>query len=313
MDLPLRTPVAFFIFRRPDTAARVFAEIARARPPLLLVVADGPRPDKLGEAEQCAATRQIISQVDWPCEVLTNYSETNLGCRKRLGSGLDWVFDTVEEAIILEDDCLPHPSFFRFCEELLAYYRHEPRVMHISGDNFLEDQVAVTESYYFSRYCHVWGWASWRRAWRHFDVDLQMWRRPETRRVLLRSFPDRNERSFWQRTWDAVYAGEIDTWDYQWSFACLMRNGLAVMPNVNLISNLGFGVGATNTASGSDPMANRPTADVSFPLTHPAGLSPFLAADEHTRRLFFRRPGILERVRFRLRAKLGRISPQDRV
>jgi hypothetical protein len=311
LDLLLHTPVAFFIFRRPDTSARVFAEIARAKPPVLLVVADGPRPDRPGEAEQCAAARRIISQVDWPCEILTNYSEMNLGCRRRLASGLDWVFDTVEEAIILEDDCLPHPTFFRYCEELLAHYRHEPRVMHISGDNFLADRMPTSASYYFSRYCHVWGWASWRRAWRYFDVDLQMWRQPEARRFLLRLFSNRNERSFWQRTWDAVCAGEVDTWDYQWSFACLVRGGLAVMPSANLVSNLGFGLEATNTGSRRDPMANRPTAAAAFPLTHPPMLAPYRAADEHTRRLFYRGPGFLQPVRSRLKTALGYAPLRD--
>jgi hypothetical protein len=132
----LKTTVAFFIFNRPYTTEKVFAEIAKAKPPKLLVVADGPHPDRPGEVDACATVRAIINHVDWKCEVLTNYSDVNLGCRRRVASGLNWVFDQVEEAIILEDDCLPHPSFFRFCEELLEIYRHDERVMHIAGSNF---------------------------------------------------------------------------------------------------------------------------------------------------------------------------------
>src|SRR5262245_26909140 len=132
----MRTPVAFIVFNRPDLTERVFAEIARARPPKLLVVADGPRPDVAGEAEKCVATRAIIDRVDWQCDVLTNYSDRNLGCGRRPSSGLRWVFEQVEEAIILEDDCLPHPTFFQFCEELLERYRDDKRVMHISGNNY---------------------------------------------------------------------------------------------------------------------------------------------------------------------------------
>ena len=116
----LNTPVAFLIFNRPHTTQRVFAEIAKARPPKLLVVADGPRNDRPGEAELCAQTRAIIDQVDWDCEVLTHYADKNMGCKKRIASGIDWVFTQVEEAIILEDDCLPEASFFQFCEENLA-------------------------------------------------------------------------------------------------------------------------------------------------------------------------------------------------
>jgi hypothetical protein len=301
LNYRLQTPVAFFIFRRPETTARVFAEIAKAQPPVLLVVADGPRTGRPGEAEQCTAARAIAAQVDWPCRVLTNYAPTNLGCRQRLSSGLDWVFAQVDEAIILEDDCLPHPTFFRFCEELLRKYRDEPRVMHISGDNFLSGQVVVQDSYYYSSYCHVWGWASWRRAWRYYDVEMQLWRQPGIRQACLRQFRQRNERGFWQRTLDAVSAGQVDTWDYQWSMACLMRGGLAVMPAVNLISNLGFGAAATNTVGNNPSVANLPLAEMQFPLRHPLALEPNRVADAYVSRLFFTRPSLIARVRSRLR------------
>ena len=168
-----RTPVAMLIFNRPETTARVFERVREARPPKLLVVADGPRADRPGEAGRCREARAVVEAVDWPCELMTDYSEANLGCGERISSGLDWVFDSVEEAIVLEDDCLPHPSFFRFCEELLKRYRAEERVMHVSGDNFQSAGRAGgavgrllrlagrswSPSYYFSRYAHVWGWA----------------------------------------------------------------------------------------------------------------------------------------------------------
>jgi hypothetical protein len=131
----LKTPVALIIFKRPDTTERVFETIRQAKPPKLLVVADGPRTDQPGEAEKCAATRAIIDRVDWDCEVLKNYSDSNLGCGLRPATGISWVFEQVEEAIVLEDDCVPHPTFFRFCEELLEYYRHDERIMSISGIN----------------------------------------------------------------------------------------------------------------------------------------------------------------------------------
>lgn len=159
-DFQLKTPVAFLIFNRPDTTRRVFAEIAKARPPKLLVVADGPRADHPDDVEKCAAVRAIIDGIDWDCKVLTNYSDINLGCKRRVSSGLDWVFDTVEEAIILEDDCLPHPAFFRFCEEMLNKYRDDKRIAMISGDNFQFGRKRTEYSYYFSRYPHIWGWAS---------------------------------------------------------------------------------------------------------------------------------------------------------
>nr|MBA3765731.1 glycosyltransferase family 2 protein [Acidobacteriota bacterium] len=171
----MNVPVALIIFNRADTTARVLAEIAKARPSKLLVIADGPRADHPDDAEKCLAARAAIDRVNWDCEVLTNYSEVNLGCGARPSSGLDWVFENVAEAIILEDDCLPHPTFFPFCAELLERHRDDERVMMISGDNFQFGRKRTQYSYYFSRYTHTWGWATWRRAWRYFDREIKLW------------------------------------------------------------------------------------------------------------------------------------------
>lgn len=271
----LKTPVAFLIFNRPDTTEKVFEEIRRARPPKLLVVADGPRADKSGDAEKCRAVRTIIDRVDWPCEVLTNYSDTNLGCKKRVSSGLDWVFDTVEEAIILEDDCLPHPTFFRFCEELLEKYRDDEHIMMISGDNFQFGLKRTQYSYYFSHHCHIWGWASWRRAWKNYDVNMKLW--PEIRdgNWLDDIFRNKNTVRYWRKIFDNVYQGKIGTWDYQWTFACWVQGGLSVLPNTNLISNIGFGPNSTHT-TGESKFSNMQIEPVNFPLVHPS----FILRDE---------------------------------
>lgn len=278
----LKTPVALLIYHRPDTTERVLGEIARVKPSLLMVVADGPRTDRPRDDEYCFAARQVIEKVNWPCKVLTNYSETNLGSRKRVSSGLDWVFSNVEEAIILEDDCLPNLTFFRFCEELLEKYRNTDQVMHIGGDNFLSGRGPRETSYYFSRYPHVSGWASWRRAWRHYDVDMKAWTSSVNKKAYLRSFPSRNERKFWRRCWDIVCAGGIDAWDYQWTFACITRKGLAVVPAVNLVEHIGFGSAATHTHLPS-PLAEA----MQFPLKHPDSLLWSDEADDLTRRLVF--------------------------
>lgn len=172
--MSVSTPVAFFIFNRPVLTEIVFEAIAKAKPKKLLVVADGPRFAE--EEEKCQKARAaVIDKINWECEVLTNFSDRNQGCKYRVSSGLDWVFSEVEEAIILEDDCLPAPSFFRFCETLLARYRDDERVMTISGDNFQLGNSRTEYSYYFSKYTHIWGWASWRRAWQHYDVDMKSW------------------------------------------------------------------------------------------------------------------------------------------
>lgn len=264
----LKTPVAFFVFKRPDTTQKVFEQIRRAKPPKLLVVADGHRPDKVGEAEQCAATRAIIDLVDWDCEVLTNYSEVNLGCKRCVAEGLDWVFSQVEEAIILEDDCLPHPSFFQFCEELLIKYRDDERVVNISGTNLLSKWKAHTQSYSFSNYFHCWGWATWRRVWQYYDVEMKLWSQPRYQEKVRNILACDRQYFNRKRHLDHAHAGEIDSWDYQFFFLCLARSGLSIRPAVNLISNIGFTVDSTHTVK-PDNRSNLPTTEMSFPLRHP--------------------------------------------
>jgi len=290
----LTTPVAFIIFNRPDTTALVFAEIAKARPPKLLVVGDGPRAHKAGEAERVAATRAIIDQVDWPCEVLTHFSDTNLGCKKRVSSGIDWVFEQVEEAIILEDDCLPNQSFFQFCQEMLEYYRHDSRIGMISGNNFQVGGKTVPYSYYFSKYTHIWGWASWRDRWQAYDVDMMIWPQVKKEGRLLDLIMTKSEVPYWKSIFDRVYRGEIDTWDYQWSFANWCLGRINVLPSVNLISNVGFGSNATRTVIPS-PLANLPTQAMPFPLKHPSIQARSQDADRFSDRRCFRRP-LLPRV-----------------
>ncbi len=275
----MNTPVAFLIFNRPETTARVFAEIARARPRKLLIVADGPRPGRTGEAEACQATRTLVERVDWDCEVITNYSETNMGCRRRVSTGITWVFEHVEEAVILEDDCLPHPTFFRFCEELLERFRDDKRVMMISGDSFQFGRRRTPYSYYFSRgTTDIWGWASWRRAWQLYDVEMRLW--PDLRDAgwLSDLLGDEEMVRYWRDTFDKTFAGH-DTWDYQWTFAIWAQHALAAIPEVNLISNIGWGQQATHTGASDSPLGNLPVAAMEFPLKHPPHVWRHNAAD----------------------------------
>ena len=276
------TPVALFGFNRPELTARVFAQIRDAQPPQLLFVTDGPR----GEADKpnCDATRRLIEKVDWPCKVHTNFSETNLGCGHRVASGLDWVFSHVEEAIILEDDCLPCPAFFEFCEAMLTRYRDEPKVMHVAGSSFLGEKMDAAQSYYFSKYALVWGWATWRRAWRHYHFGIPGW--PDFRKRRLRKlFPDSIEAKHWPRRMEAIHCGERqDTWDYQWIFTVWAQEGYAITPTANLITNIGAGAEATHTKE-SD-CTDRPTRDPGK-LRHPAKMEIDEAADRITFDRFF--------------------------
>lgn len=298
-DFQLTTPVAFIIFNRPDTTERVFTEIAKAKPPKLLVVGDGPRANRLGEAEKVAATRAIVKRVDWDCEVLTHFSEVNLGCKRRVSSGIDWVFEQVEEAIILEDDCLPDPTFFRFCQELLERYRHDQRIGMISGDNFQFGNRRNDDSYYFSKYVHIWGWASWRDRWANsYDVAMSRWPRIRDEAWLTDMVGNVREAVFWHKVFERVYRGEIDTWDYQWVFANWVEGRMTILPSVNMISNIGFDGNATHTTGDSD-LANLARCPIGFPLKHPPGVFKNVQADMFSEKRCFRVP-LVKRVRNKL-------------
>ncbi|MEG5042559.1 MULTISPECIES: glycosyltransferase family 2 protein [unclassified Microcoleus] len=239
----IQTPVAFIIFKRRDTTARVFEAIRQAKPPKLLVITDGRCPDLPGEDQECAAARAIIDQVDGDCEVLKNYADVNLGCRLRVSSGRNWVFDQVEEAIILEDDCLPHPTFFRFTQELLERYRDDPRILSISGQNVQFGRKRTDYSYYFSRYNHCWSWASWRRAWQHYDLDMKLW--PEIRdgNFLMDVLGDSNAVKIGKNIFQLCYENKLQSWACQWTFANFIHNAMNILANVKLASNIGHGVG----------------------------------------------------------------------
>ncbi len=260
------TPVVLIIFNRPDLTEIVFEAIRQAQPHKLLVIADGARFPE--EEEKCLKTREVIKGVDWDCEVLTNFSNTNLGCKYRVSSGLDWVFSQVEEAIILEDDCLPTQSFFYFCQTLLELYRDDERVMHISGNNFQFGQSRTPYSYYFSKYNHIWGWASWRRAWQHYDVEMKTWKELKASEIINFIYNNPYEQRYWFNIFNQVHAGLIDTWDYQWTYTCWSQGGLSITPNVNLISNIGFRSDATHTTSNSKFSA-MPTVDIWEIKHHP--------------------------------------------
>jgi hypothetical protein len=295
----LKTPVAFFIYKRPDTTEKVFEAIRQAKPPKLLVVADGPKADVSGETEKCMKTRAIIDKVDWDCEVITNYSETNLGCRQRVASGLDWVFEQVESAIILEDDCFPNPTFFRFCEELLDCYRDDERVMQISGNNIQFGNKRTKDSYYFSIYNRAWGWASWRRAWNHYDVNMTQWEKLKNTNWLEYIFKDKQAAKLWSERFVRTYEGIIDTWDHQWRLNCWIRNGLSIVPSVNLITNIGFTAEGTHCKNPNDILANLPQETIFFPLKHPHLVERHLQADEfeETIRYSRREQKKLERIK----------------
>lgn len=256
----MKTPVVFIIFNRPDTTQKVFDAIKQAKPEKLIVIADGPRTHKEGEAEKCKQTRDIINSVDWKCEVIKEYSKSNLGCKKRVSSGITNAFKLVDRAIILEDDCLPNQSFFRFCEEMLEKYNNDKQIMAITGDNYLfEKSSMIKTSYYFSKIPNIWGWATWKRAWDKYDIKMKSWPQMKTNVNFNKS---------WTKRFQEAYENKIDTWDLQWVFSCLDHQGLSIVPRQNLVSNIGFANAATHTNI-KTIVAEMATPEMQFPLIHP--------------------------------------------
>lgn len=266
---PFPVPILFNVFNRPDQTKRVFKMIRKIQPKILYLKADGPREGVLSDYGKCREVRNIIQQIDWDCELHTLFYETNLGCRVAMSAGIDWFFSQVDEGIILEDDCLPDITFFNFCRELLERYRHDERVMMISGDNFLFGRKKLPASYYFSRYGQIWGWATWRRAWAHYDVEMSAFPQFKKDGLISGLIPNPREQRHWMYHFEETYEKRIDTWDYQWTLTLLTRHGLAATPAVNLVSNIGFNSQATHTKNRRDRLSNIRTGQIRK-VTHPA-------------------------------------------
>ncbi len=239
----MNTPVVLLLFNRPELTKRVFRVIKKAKPKKLFIVCDGARSSKMGEKELVDKVRAIVSKIDWRCTVYRRYSEVNLGCKESVSSGLNWVFSKVDKAIILEDDCLPHPSFFPYCEKLLVKYKHINKISMISGNNFFPN-IQLNNSYGFSRHSLIWGWATWKRAWRHYNVVnnkgiSKFLRRKEKLRLIMNLTR--------LKAIENTLMGKIDTWDYIWQYAMLDLDSFCIFPKYNLVKNIGFSNSATHT------------------------------------------------------------------
>ena len=235
----MNTAVLFLIFNRPAETRIVLEQLRRQQVRNLYVAADGPRANNEKDIRNCAECRELIDSIDWDCNVVKLFRNENLGCGRAVSDAITWFFSHEEMGIILEDDCLPSDSFFMFCSTLLHYYKNEPGVMHISGDNFQFGKSRGAGTYYFSIYAHVWGWATWRRAWQLYDFTMKDF--PEI-------IKDSTIRNYYPGDSLAqTYEGKIDTWDFQWVYTILRNRGLSIIPNVNLVKNIGFNKKSTHT------------------------------------------------------------------
>lgn len=277
------TPVALVVFNRPDHTAATFARIRQQQPRELFIVADGPRSDHPSDPARCAEVRALLEEVDWPCDVRRSYADENLGLRRRVSTGLDWVFAQVDRAIILEDDCVAEPDFFGFCDAMLDRYADDSRVMAVTGDNFQRGRRRGEAAYYFSKYPHVWGWATWRRAWERYEPDIPFWSLWKKSTEWRQAMPDLWERRYWERIFDRVASGQSNSWAYPWTAALWRHGGLTATPNANLVENIGFGEGATNTTVTQTGVGVTHLG----PITHPTEVHADVAADRFVFRNHF--------------------------
>jgi hypothetical protein len=294
--------VAIIVFNRPDITQRLLCCLRIMKPRVIYVISDGPRPDRPGEGELVEATRQLFEEPGWPCDIHREYASKNMGCMGRVSSGLDKVFSEVDRAIILEDDCIPAPEFWPFCKDVLDRYAEDDRVMSISGSNYQCEYRRGMFSYYFSRYPHSGGWATWGRAWRKFDRTLAAWPDAVGRGVMHDALPSFRARMYWRYILNKVKAGEIDSWAYRWTFSCWLNRGVCVIPEVNLITNIGVGQDSTHTTE-KTRFLGMLAGKMTFPLRHPDNVLADRAADEHTEDTIFSK-SILNRTKWVL-SKLG--------
>ena len=294
---PLKTPVLFLVFNRLDTTKQVFEAIRQARPPRIYVAADGARVNKEDESEKIQAVRDHVMQnIDWDCEVKTLFRDENLGCKYAVSGAITWFFENEEQGIILEDDCLPSQSFFWFCEELLDRYKDDFRVWHISGDNFQNGIKRGDASYYFSKFNHIWGWASWADRWSHYDVEMSSFSQFKDDGLIASNFSEKKDQLYWLNVFDRTFNGEVDTWDYQWTYTVLSNSGLSILPNKNLISNVGFGADATHTKDLDSLYSQISSTDLIMPLAHSRFCIFDVNADNYTSSQMFSKDNFLFRV-----------------
>ncbi len=277
----MKSAVLFLVFNRPDTTRKVFNAIRLAKPQKLYVSADGSRPNREGEYERCEEVRRIATAVDWPCELKTLFRDKNMGCKKGVSGGINWFFENEEEGIILEDDVLPVQSFFQYCDELLERYRHDERVGVISGCNLISKRFISQDSYFISRYNHVWGWASWRRAWQLYDGNMRSW--PQWNNIGgLKTISDGNKlfEIYWQDIFEKSFHDEIDSWAYPWTFNCWYHGMMSVLPSHNQTNNIGCNSDATHTTGITpDFIKDSMPEELTFPLQHPEKIKRVVEAD----------------------------------
>jgi hypothetical protein len=297
----MQVPVLFLVFNRPYHTRQTFEALRKIKPRYLYIGADGPREGNARDVKKCQEVRNIATAVDWECEIKTLFNQKNLGTKIAVSNAITWFFNEVEEGIIIEDDCVPDPTFYNFASAMLDLYRHDERIMHINGTNLLMGKQIVTDSsYYYSNLCQVWGWATWRRAWQHFDAFMKDFEAIDKVQLLSTISDDPAVSNYWYGCLDSVYRGEVDTWDYQWFYAFWKKRGTAVTPSLNMVSNIGFGEEGTRTIIKFNPFSKMKRYPMKK-IIHPPAFAINESADRYSNEQKFRElnPSFWIKVQFK--------------
>lgn len=282
--------ILLLIWRRPIQTRRLIDSLRKISPKKIYISSDGPIFGNFENENLVTKTRELVlSEIDWECEILTNFSKINKGCKKAVTDGINWFFTLEDEGIILEDDCIPNKYFFKFCSDLLEKYRHDERIWAICGNGYQKEKYVNHDSYFFSRYVDIWGWATWKRCWKLYDPEIKSWGNNNSSSILKDIFEDKRELKYWTKIFDDIfYKNKPDTWDYQWQYLCFINSGMACMPFTNTVENIGFGEGATHTnESSSQIFKNNKKSGIDFPLKHPITFIRSKDCDKHIQEIFY--------------------------
>jgi hypothetical protein len=243
----MNIPTLLLVFNRPHETQILIKRLSHFKPKKIYIFSDGPRDNYKLDIDKCNKVKKIIEGISWKCEIKKNYLKKNLGCKKAVSKGISWLFKYEEKGIILEDDCIPSRDFFDFCRLSLKKFRNDNKIGSITGNNFLNNRIKIKNSYYFSKYAHCWGWATWRNRWKLYDIEIGFWNDWKKTKYFENLFNTEIEKNYWLKIFNNVKENKIDSWAYPWNLCLWYHGKLVVIPKFNLVKNIWYGKNATRT------------------------------------------------------------------
>jgi hypothetical protein len=264
-----RVPILLIGFNRPEAFETVLEAIRLVNPEKIYIALDGPREGVDLDIQKIGACKKKLNNINDECVIKTLFRDKNLGCKRSVSQAIDWLFSSEERGIILEDDCVPNPSFFRYAEELLDKFSDDERIMSIGSQQYFKSLSQSEYSYSFSKYHHCWGWATWKRAWKKYDGSMTKWPLLRENNWLTGVGGYAGFETYWKPIFDKCYDGKISSWAYAWSLSCWTQSGLSIIPQKTLVRNIGFGDEATHTFKAPNSLMDIPVGEILFPIIHP--------------------------------------------